>query len=88
MNMLKRLFKRRYDAGRNWRYHNALRMCQVSGVRMGTVSRQDGIWVIYWLDSKQWRFRQGKVVGPISREPNDWRQFPNKRHASISNFRK
>lgn len=66
--MLRSLFtrrKRRYNFERNWRYHHALRSCQKCGRRIGTVSRTNGIWVLYLLDGKAWRFRHGRVVGPI-----------------------
>jgi hypothetical protein len=86
--MIKRLFKRRYSVDRNWRYHNALRSCQIHGIRMGTESRINGIWVIYCLDGKLWRFRQGRVVGPSRIEDGRWREFPDKRHASISRHHK
>ena len=84
-NMLKRLFKRRYNAEKNWRYHNALRSCQVAGIRMGTASRNDGVWVYYWEDGKFWRFRQGRVVGPLPFDGTLWRSMQGgMRHSSLS----
>lgn len=55
-----------YKIDRNWRYHVSLTQCQQRGRRLGTLSRTDGIWVVYQLGNEQWRFRHGQVVGPLT----------------------
>jgi CubicO group peptidase (beta-lactamase class C family) len=71
-----RFFRRKpYTADRNWKYHQALRMCQVSGIRMGLAERVDGTWVYYLCDGKMWRFRKGRVVGPLPYDGTLWRSL-------------
>jgi hypothetical protein len=84
-----RLFRKKpYNAEKNWRFHSSLRMCQVSGIRMGTASRIDGVWVYYVLDGKLWRFRQGRVVGPLRFDGTLWRSMQDgMRYTSLSRRR-
>jgi hypothetical protein len=71
-----RLFRKKpYDQGKNWRFHSALRMCQAGGIRMGTASRIDGVWVYYVVDGKMWRFKCGRVVGPLQLDTTLWKSF-------------
>lgn len=56
---------RRYSAHRNRSYHETLGLCQREGRRLGTLTQFDGIWVVYQLNSQQWRFRHGKMTGPF-----------------------
>ncbi len=55
--------ERRYDLGATGGITTHCVSCQAAGRRVGTIGRTDGIWVLYVLDGKAWRFRQGRVVG-------------------------